>query len=86
MDLLLLLVIPASALASAAGAYFAVMQATARLKRQPLEVEEPVIAFDPEGKHRHNFDRTIAARKGYFCACGERMPDIRQPRPWRETY
>ena len=69
-----------AALGSAAGVGVAVWFARSR----PVQVTARQVEFNPEGKHYHNFDRTLPGKPpGYYCVCGERMPESKQPKAWR---
>lgn len=80
---LLLVVVPAFSafLGGAAG----VLLLSQRLRRSPQRAVQLEKAFDPIGKHYHAFDRTARPpqKAGYYCECGQRAPESKQPAPWR---
>ena len=68
-------------LGSAAGVGIAVWFARSR----PVQVTVPEVQFNPEGKHYHIFDRTLAGKVGWHCVCGTRAPENKQPANWRKS-
>ncbi len=87
MDLLVLALVVwvAAASGAAVGAGGAVWVAWQQIPKGVVPDEVGVEL--PGGKHYHHFDRTADVRRkqvpGYYCECGARAPEKKQPKVWQ---
>lgn len=77
---------------SAAAAFGAAASVTitfiVMLRQIPAGVIPDAIGVElPEGKHYHSFDRSakpqLKQAPGWYCACGQRAPESKQPKGWK---